>query len=233
MLVEPGPRSDLRVLDVARTLLNDSGPEARKIELVEGVLACAEAAVGGPERCTVIPSPPHLKGAPLIAFVDGCHTSQAVHADLKAVFQQCPPAVAILDDCRFAWGPYVQAGVAAFLDSEEGRYRFQLLADLNPSLGTCQLGIVYGDAQGVEVADWLARFTASFSSRLDPVALLGREEYLSTRVRGLLDELQDARLTLEAVYRSRSWRITKPIRAVTTPLRLLARTAVQRVARRT
>jgi hypothetical protein len=56
----------------------------------------------------------------------------------------------------------------------------------------------------------------------------------------LLDELQDARLTLEAtrlaleaVYRSRSWRITKPIRAVTTPLRLLARTAVERVARRT
>jgi hypothetical protein len=232
IFTEPEPLSDLRVLDVARTLLKDSGPEAQKIELVEGELARAEAAAGSPETCTVIPTLQQLKGEPLIAFIDGCHTGQAVQADLKAVFQQNPTVVAILDDCRFAWGPYVQAGVAAFLDGEERRYRFQLLADLNPSLSTCQLGIVYDDAQSVDVTDWLARFAARFSSRLDPVALLIREEHLSTRARGLLDELQEvrgrletARLTLETVYRSRSWRITKPLRVVTGLLRRLTNAA--------
>ncbi len=197
--VESGPLNELRVLDVTRTLLDEFDEQRGKIQLVQGVLAREYGAGANAVNPVSVPSPPEMNGTRLIAFVDALHTKAGVHATLGAIFDAHPRALVLLDDCRFTWGPFVQAGVAEFLEQAKDAYRFQLLADLNPSLGSCQLGMVYNEKQRDEAAELLARFAASFTRRLDPIALLAREDQLSSRIRSLLDELAEVRQEVAAL----------------------------------
>jgi hypothetical protein len=118
------------------------------------------------------------EGTGLIAILDGLHTREGVKADLDALFESHPHAVAILHDCRIVWGPFVQAGVVSFLEDADEHYHFKLFGDLGPGTATSNLGIVYPDVDAVEVRRTLREFGNLFSERLDPFRLLQREAEL-------------------------------------------------------
>ncbi len=129
---------------------------------------------------------------PLVAFVDGLHTSRGVQADLEAIFEFNPRAVAILDDCRHTWGPFVQAGVVRFMEGAQQEYRFRLLGDLSPGTATSNLGIVYPKVDGAEVQRVLREFAELFTERLDLLRLLRREEELIATVNRYKDAANEA-----------------------------------------
>lgn len=239
--VELSGDANLRVLDVAAAALARFPAVAARIELRRGHLG---ASSDSPtiEPTEAVPLPVDNDGSGLVVFIDGNHTSEAVHADLTAAFSQRPDALAILDDCRYAWGPFVQAGVARFLEDHrppKARYRFRLVTDLVPSLSRANLGLVH-QADDPRLEQSLEAFSRRFSGRMDLLRLLEREDELvhlqsatskelkAARERALRlskerDELAEqlevvterAELAHERVAdleQSTSWRVTAPLR---------------------
>jgi FtsZ-binding cell division protein ZapB len=123
-------------------------------------------------------------GDGLLAYVDGLHTREGVREDLKAVFERNPNAIAIVDDCRHAWGAFVQAGVVDFTEQHESgnEYTFRLFADLGPGVATSNLGLIYHSTRAQEVNAAIRGVSSKFSQRLDPVQLLIRENELIVEV---------------------------------------------------
>jgi len=232
--------TELRVQDIATLALGRFPQVAGRIELKRGHLGAPSNLVSA-EVTDAVPLPPADGGASqLMVFVDGGHTADAVYQDLRAIFRQRPDAVAVLDDCRYAWGPFVQAGVARFLDERSAQgdeHRFRLLADVAPSLGRANLGTVY-QAGNSPVEDILGAFARRFSKRMDLLRLLEREdellelqsasvqELVTTRERAvqLDEELERAQKELTAckervvdLEQSTSWRVTAPLRWLRIP----------------
>jgi hypothetical protein len=182
---------ELRVLDIARAALVEFPNERAKVHFHEGVLGSAQTAVK--ERPHQIPKKldaaaiDTAEGAGVLAFVDGLHTREGVRADLEAVFENYPRALVILDDCRRAWGPFVQAGVVDFMERSAQKYHFKLLADLGAGIVTSSLGIVYSDVDAPDMQRTLIEYGELFSERLDPLWLLRREEELISTVNSYKD----------------------------------------------
>src|SRR5215212_4774789 len=152
---DPEPLGNLRVLDVARTVLAEFPDENRKIQLHVGTVGTSKTGItedstGGPQRLEE-PVSEVLGERSLVAFVDGLHTREGVHADLEVIFDQNPRAVAFIHDCRHAWGPFVQAGVVSFMEGTRNEYDFRLLGDLGPAIATSNLGVVYPRAHRGDV----------------------------------------------------------------------------------
>lgn len=193
------PLKELKVLDVARTVLGEFEAEREKIQLLEGVVGSQQVGVRGRAKDDLerleLPQVDPSDGVGVVAFVDGLHTREGVRADLTAIFDRNPHVVAILDDCRHAWGPHVQAGVVDFMQQASDDYHFRLIGDLEPGLATSNLGMVYPHSLAPEVKTVLDRIADIFSGRLDPLRLLGREEQLISIVNRTARELQQLRKT--------------------------------------
>lgn len=199
---------DVRAFDVARAALAELGEEHEKIELREGVVGSARVEAGetspnDPAKLEV-PVVDSAEGASLVAFVDGRHGREGVRADLEEIFDRNPRAIAFLNGCRHARGPFVQAGVVDFVERAPGEYHFQLIGDLGPGLATSNLGLAYPDSTATGTRKALADVGQTFSQRLDPLRLLNREEELIATVSRTNQELVQARRQLQ-----RSSRIKK------------------------
>ncbi len=206
--IDPEPLRGLRVLDIAEAALAEFGDEQQKISFQVGTVGSSQVgirqgSVNSLEKVE-IPAPDSSDNASLLAFVDGLHSREGVRADLEAVFDKNPHAVAILDDCRRAWGAFVQAGVVDFMERSEQRYHFRLFGDLGPGLATSKLGIVYPDTDADETGRSLAELSELFSERLDLLRLLHREEELVGIANEFDRELKQTRAQLEEVKKRNS-----------------------------
>jgi predicted nuclease with TOPRIM domain len=177
---------DLKVLDVARAALATFPCENRKVQLQVSTIGTDRIGL----KVDSSPGPEMLDGQmselsaeeSLVAFVGGLHTRRGVQADLQAIFELNPRAVAILDNCRHSCGPFVQAEVVRFMEGAQDEYGFRLLGDLSPGTATSNLGILYPKVDDAGVHRALTEFAELFSERLDPLRLLRREEELITTV---------------------------------------------------
>lgn len=158
---EIGGSSTVRVLDVARAALD-------RFEL-ETPVAIHE---GGAAQLHLPES-----GRPILAYIDGLHTRDAVHADLASVFASERGSAALIGDCRYREGVYVQAGIAAFLE-ERPDFTFRLLADIATT--TSALGIVY--PSGSALGGILDDLASVFSGEWDVLQLLAREAELVAHI---------------------------------------------------
>ena len=179
--VEPLATEDIAEtssMDIARAALAEFADESVKIQLRPGDLSGASAKLAHelPEN------------EPLLAYVGGARTREAVDADLQAVFDANPRAFAILDHCRGEEGPFVQAGIADCMERAPGKYHFRLFGDLSSGMATSKLGIVYPDEEASEVQRCLTELAHLFSERLDPLWLAGREQELIGIVSAYRDE---------------------------------------------
>ena len=198
---------NLRVLDVARATLAKFSNEREKIQFREGVVGSAQVNLQGEpseglKKVDITFGEPS-ENAGLIAFVDGLHTREGVQADLTAIFDQNPHAVAVLDDCRYRWGPVVQAGVVDFMEQATGEYHFDLIGDLGPGLATSSLGIVYSGSAASETRRALNEVNRMFSRRLDLLRLLSREEELVATINERIQQLQEMREKLQEAKQKR------------------------------
>lgn len=207
--ISPELLQDRRVLDVARAALECYPVEHGKTRLLAGVVGVNKMGVHGGvvqglKRVTI----PDASGeASLVAFVDGLHTAEGVHADLKGVFGKDPNALAFLDDCQSRWAPAIKAGVAAFSEEAPKEYRFRLFKDLSPGLATSNLGIVYSETPADNVEGVLEDFGRPFDALRNLLRLMREEEKLT----GVLNEheqaLQETRAQLAKVRSARDRRI--------------------------
>lgn len=199
-IIDPEPLHNLRVQDVAKEALAEFGEEQQKISLHVGTVGSSRISIGENSIDSLekveIPMLEPSDNVSLLAFVDGLHTKEGVRSDLEAVFEKNPHAVAILDDCRRAWGAFVQAGVVDFMERSERSYHFRLFGDLGPGLATSGLGLVYPDTDADETGYALADLRDLFSERLDPLRLLRREEELVGIANEFDRELKQARFQL-------------------------------------
>jgi hypothetical protein len=163
-------------IDIARTVLAQFADEAVKIQLRTGDSAWTKAAQELPQD------------EPLLAFVGAARTREAVDADLQAIFDANPRAVAIIDHCRGDGGPLVQAGIADCMERAPGKYHFRLFGDLTSGMATSDLGIVFPDQESAEVQGCLEELAHLFSERLDPLWLASREQELIGIVSTYRDE---------------------------------------------
>ena len=165
-------------IDIARAALAEFAEESVKIQLQTGDVSSAwtKSAQELPEN------------EPLLAFVGGVRTREAVDADLQSIFDASPRAVAILDHSRGDGGPFVQAGIADCMLRAPGKYHFRLFGDLTSGMATSNLGIVYPDEDSAEVQRCLAELARLFSERLDPLWLASREQELIGMVSTYRDE---------------------------------------------
>jgi hypothetical protein len=165
-------------VDIARAALAEFADESVKIQLRRGDVSSASAKLAHelPEN------------EPLLAYVGGVRTREAVDADLQAIFDANPRAFAILDHCRGEEGPFVQAGIADCMERAPGKYHFRLFGDLSSGMATSKLGIVYPDEESAEVQRCLTELAHLFSERLDPLWLASREQELIGIVSTYRDE---------------------------------------------
>lgn len=181
----------VRVVDVARSALEEFDDLRVKIEFREGVVGSSSTGVKrAPEeglKKLEVPACPEAKT--FITLVDGLHTREGVREDLTAIFEKNPDAIVFLDDCRYSWGQFVQAGVVDFIEKSDSEYTFDLVGDLSRSLATSSLGIVYPHPMAKKVKDILNNLRRVFSERLDPLRLLERETELITEVNRINGEL--------------------------------------------
>jgi hypothetical protein len=187
---EAGPESLPGKINVARAALAEFAEEGAKIMLRTGALSGAwtEDRGDSPNGSEEIPAQDLPEDEPLLAFVSGARTREAVEADLRAIFDARPRAVAIIDRLRSAEGLSVQAGIAGFLEGARDEYHFGLFADLTTGLATSNLGIVYSDSDAAEVQGCLEELGQLFSERLDPLWLAAREQDLIGHVNTFKDE---------------------------------------------
>jgi hypothetical protein len=157
----PDPGSSLRevrVLELAETVLDKFPEQRRKVQLRPGTVE----SVGIPEAPT---------GTSLLAFVDGDHTREGVAADLRAVFDKDSAAVAILHDCRHFHGPAILAGIASFVEDTSTEYCLRLFEPSSPGLKPPNLGVLYPNALAEEVNEAGPGLLASPKSSLIQAAL--------------------------------------------------------------
>jgi hypothetical protein len=169
---------ELSSIDIARAALAEFADESVKIQLRTGDVSSAWTK----------PAQELSKDEPLLAFLGGACTREAVDADLQAIFDANPRAVAIIDHCRGERGPFVQAGIADCMERARGKYHFRLFGDLTSGMATSNLGIVYPDQESAEVKGCLAELAHLFSERLDPLWLASREQELIGIVSTYRDE---------------------------------------------
>ena len=189
--VEPETLQGLRSMDVARTAVAEFADESAKVELRAGNIGSALTDHGGdtPDGSEKMPAQQELtEDQPLLAFVNGVRTREAVGADLRAIFKAHPRAIAVLDHCRGAEGFFVQAGIAGFMEGSQTEYHFRLFGDLSSGMATSNLGIVYPDVDSDEVHKCLMELAHLFSERLDPLWLASREQELIGIVNTYRDE---------------------------------------------
>jgi methyl-accepting chemotaxis protein len=179
---------DLRVFDVARGAFASLDEQAlNKVEFREGVVGSESLGTRTERKWqsgkVEIPQFED-SGDSLLAYVDGLHTKEGVREDLEAIYEQNPNAITLLDDCRNAWGAFVQSGVVDFIEQHESgdEYTFRLFADLGPGVATSSLGLLYRRDRAREVNAALRGVASKFSQRLDPVQLLIRENELILEV---------------------------------------------------
>jgi hypothetical protein len=165
-------------IDIARAALAEFADESVKIQLRTGDVSSASRKLAHelPEN------------EPLLAYVGGVRTREAVDADLQAIFDANPRAFAILEDCRGEEGPFVQAGIADRMQRAPGKYHFRLFGDLSSGMATSKLGIVYPDEESADLQRCLAELAHLFSERLDPLWLASREQELIGIVSTYRDE---------------------------------------------
>jgi hypothetical protein len=177
---EGEPPKGLRLIDVARAALDEFADASAKVELRTGDVSSVLTNHRGdtPEDSEEKPAQEISEDQGLLAFVNGARTRAAVDADLQAIFEAHPGAIAVLDHCRGAGGPFVQAGIAGFMERSQGEYHFRLFGDLSSGMATSNLGIVYPDVLYAEVQGCLAELGHLFSERLDPLWLASREQEL-------------------------------------------------------
>jgi hypothetical protein len=190
--VNPDAKADLESqqgpseTDIARAALAEFAEVGAKIQLRTGHVGSVwrEDRGDSPDGSKEITA----QDEPVLAFVGGARTREAVEADLQAIFEARPHAVAILDHCKGAGGLFVQAGIADFLERAQGEYHFRLFADLSTGIATCNLGIIYPDGDAAEVQRYLEELGHLFSERLDPLWLASREQELIGMVNTYKDE---------------------------------------------
>jgi len=135
----PGASPNVGVLDVAEAALACFPEQWQKVRLVTGTTESVH-----------IPSPSN--GASLVAFVDGSHGKERVEADLRAIFEHNPYAVAVLHDCVEArTSPAVLTGVAAFIEASSIGYRFRLFKQLGTLSTSPNLGILYPETMAEQL----------------------------------------------------------------------------------
>jgi len=188
------PLEDARAIDVARAALAEFAEESAKIQLLTGEVGSVWTAHGSPPDGQA-DSPPSVPGLsedePLLAFLNGERTRESVEEDLRAIFHASPRAVAVIDHCRGAGGPFVQAGIASFLDGARGKYSFRLFADLTSGVATSNLGIVYPDVDSAQLGGCLEELSHLFSDRLDPLWLASREQEMISVVNTYKEEAEN------------------------------------------
>jgi methyl-accepting chemotaxis protein len=179
---------DLRVFDVARGAFASLDEQTlNKVEFREGVVGSESLGTRTERKWqsgkVEIPQFGD-SGDSLLAYVDGLHTKEGVREDLEAIYDQNPNAITLLDDCRDAWGAFVQSGVVDFIEQDESgdEYTFRLFADLGTGVATSSLGLLYRRERAREVNATLRGVASKFSQRLDPVQLLIRENELILEV---------------------------------------------------
>jgi hypothetical protein len=167
-------------IDIARAALAEFADESVKIHLRTGDLSRAWTNLRGDTHHSsgAMPAQELSEDEPLLAFVGGARTREAVDADLQAIFDANPHAVVILDHCRGDGGLFVQAGIADCMERAWGKYHFRLFGDLTSGMATSNLGIVYPHEDSAEVQRSLAELAHLFSERLDPLWLASREQEL-------------------------------------------------------
>jgi Methyltransferase domain len=188
---------DLRGFDVAREAFASLDEQTlNKVEFREGVVGSESLGTrterkwqsGKVEIPQLVDS-----GDSLLAYVDGLHTKEGVREDLEAIYEQNPNAITLLDDCRDAWGAFVQSGVVDFIEQHESgdEYTFRLFADLGPGVATSNLGLLYRSDRAREVHAALRGVASKFVQRLDPVQLLIRENDLILEVNRAMKRVSD------------------------------------------
>jgi hypothetical protein len=187
---EPEAPQGPRAIDVARAALAEFAVESAKVRLLTGDVSSAWTSHRGDpsQGLGETPAQELPEDQTLLAFVNGARTRSAGEANLQTIFDANPRAIAILDRCRGIGGPFVQAGIAAFLERAKGEHHFRLFSDLSSGMATSNLGIVYRDADSAEVQGCLADLGQLFSERLDPLWLANREQELIGVVNKYRDE---------------------------------------------
>jgi hypothetical protein len=177
---EAGERSEplvgLKPVEVARAALAEFADESAKIRLHTGDVrgAAPDSSVDGP----------------LLAFSNGARTREAVVTNLQAIFDADTRAIAILDHCKGGGAPFVQAGIADFMERAEGEYHFRLFGELTSGMAKSNLGIIYPDEDSAEVHRYLAELGHLFSERMDPLWLACREQEMIGIVNMYKDEAE-------------------------------------------
>src|SRR5829696_2702845 len=159
----PGASPNVGVLDVAEAALACFPEQWQKVRFVTGTTESVH-----------IPAP--ANGASLVAFVDGSHGKEQVEADLRAIFEQNPYAVAVLHDCVEArTSPAVLTGVAAFIEASSIGYRFRLFKQLDTLSTIPNLGVLYPETMAEQLEQ------AAHGLLECPTSALFRVSYLQWR----------------------------------------------------
>jgi hypothetical protein len=161
--LDPELFGNLRVLDIAQASLARFTEEQQKIQFLIGTAGSINVSYQGIQfgedrRAVEVPALDPSEEASLVAFVDGLHTPEGVQADLEAIYERNPHAIAFLHDCRDGWGPFVQAGIARFMGAPGGGYRFYLFECLAPGVGIPRLGLIYPEVRATEIERVLVGF---------------------------------------------------------------------------
>jgi hypothetical protein len=179
---------DTRAIDVARAALAEFAEESAKIQLLTGGVGSVWTSPPDGQADSPSSVPGLSEDEPLLAYLNGPRTKETVEEDLRSIFDASPRAIAVIDHCRGAEGPFVQAGIASFLDGARGKYSFRLFADLTSGVATSNLGIVYPDVDSAELEGCLEELSRLFSDRLDPLWLASREQEMISVVNIYKDE---------------------------------------------
>ena len=166
---------ELEVSDMARAALAEHASVWRKIELHDSagksVGEVAAEAVGETADSST-------RDESLIFLVNRPQEREEVSGDLGTIFDRYPQATVFLGNCRKSRGPFVQAGIADFLEEAQNDHHFRLAGDLGLGMTGGSLGVVYPDQEAPMVDEVLGEIGRQFSERLDPLRLLQREEEL-------------------------------------------------------
>src|SRR5215217_5523506 len=177
-----------RAIDVARVALAEFAEESAKIQLLTGGVGSVWTSPPDGQADSPSSVPGISEDEPLLAYLNGPRTKESVEEELRSIFDASPRAIAVIDHCRGAEGPFVQAGIASFLDGARGKCSFRLFADLTAGVATSSLGIVYPDVDSAELEGCLEELSHLFSDRLDPLWLASREQEMISVVNTYKDE---------------------------------------------
>lgn len=173
----------LKVLDVAHAVLAEHAAVRWKVTLHESK-----------QDSTTTPGlAEESADGDVIVLINDARGREDVYEELAALFDAHPQSIAFIGNCRGGRGPFVQAGVADFLEKTRDDYRFRLGSDLGFGLADSILGVIYAGQAAAEMNEVLGEISGRFSERLDPLQLLQREEELLESVNATKRELDRTR----------------------------------------